>query len=128
MPLRTATRTAAASLCLLAVTACSDIADTAGRASDCVALARDVAESGLASTPTRAEAEQAVQRLDERVQQLDDPEVKAAAETLRDRLQELREAAASADPAAVQQASEAAREAGRDAARTCSLPVDQFLQ
>lgn len=128
MPLRRVTTTAAAALCLLVLPACGQVADTAGRASDCLALANDVAQSGLASTPTRAEAEQAVQRLDERVQQLDDPEVKAAAETLRDRLRELREAAASADPAAVQQAAEAAREAGRGAARTCSLPVDQFLR
>ena len=127
MPLRTATRTAAAAACLLAVTACGQVADTASRASDCVDLARDVAASGLSGSPTREEAEQAVQRLDERVQTLDDPEVRAAAEALRDRLRELREAAASADPAAAQEAAESAREAAREAASACSLPVDQFL-
>lgn len=121
-------RLAPLALLLLVLTGCGEVRDTAGRASDCLALANDVAQSGLAGVPTRAEAEQAVQRLDERVQTLDDPEVRAAAEDLRDRLRELQEAAASADPAAVQQAAEAAREAGREAARTCSLPVDQFLQ
>lgn len=120
-------RTAVVALCLLALPACSQVQQTASRASDCVALGRDVAASGLSGTPTREEAEQAVQRLDERVQDLDDPDVKAAAATLRDRLRELQDAVASADPAAVQRAGDAAREAGRGAAQACSLPVDQFL-
>lgn len=121
-------RAAALALFLLALPACGQVQDTATRASDCVALGRDVAASGLAGTPTREEAEQAVQRLDERVQNLDDPDVKSAATTLRDRLRELQDAVAAADPAAVQRAGDAAREAAREAASACSLPVDQFLR
>lgn len=114
-------------LCLLPLTACSEVQETADRASDCVSLAGDVAAAGLDSTPTQAEAEQAVNRLDERIEQLDDQQVREAAAALRDRLRELQEAAASADAAAAQQAAEAARDAARAVASACSLPVDQFL-
>lgn len=114
-------------LCLLPLTACSEVRETADRASGCVALARDVASAGLDSTPTQAEAEEAVRRLDERVEQLDDPQVREAAGRLRDRLRELQEAVATGDPTAVQQAADAARGAARDVASACSLPVDQFL-
>ena len=112
----------------LLLTGCSEVQDAASRTSDCVGLARDVASSGLAQTPTREEAEAAARRLEERVEQLDDPAVREAAGTLRDRLRDLQEAAASADPAAVQAAAQQARDAARATAETCGLPVDQFLQ
>lgn len=107
--------------------ACSDTRDAVLNAPDCAALAADVARSGLASTPTRAEAEAAVERLDERVSQLDSPAVRDAATELRDRLQELQAAARAGDAPAVQAAAEQAREAARAAAEACSVPVEQFL-
>lgn len=118
---------AALLLCLLPLTACAQVQETAGRASDCVSLARDVAAAGVAGTPSIEDAERAVQRLDERIPTLGDDELRAAATTLRDRLRELEVAARAADPAAVSQAAEAAREAARETARSCSLPVEQFL-
>lgn len=119
--------TTAALLGTLLLTACSEVTATADRATDCLALARDVAASGLDGTPTVADAEAAAARLDERISQLDDGQVRDAATALRDRLRELVDAARSADPAGVQQAGEAARQAASDAAAACSLPVDQFL-
>lgn len=110
------------------LTGCSEVTATADRAADCVALARDAAASGLDRTPSVADAEAAAQRLDERISQLDDAEVREAATALRDRLRELAEAARSADPAGAQRAAEAARQAARDTAAACSLPVDQFLR
>jgi hypothetical protein len=107
--------------------ACSEARDAASTVTDCAGLASDVARSGLAGVPAEAEAEQAVQRLDERVQSLDDPEVRDAASDLRDRLRELQQAARSADPAAAQQAADRAREAARRTASTCGLPAEQFL-
>lgn len=95
--------------------------------SDCAGLAADVARSGLSGVPTQAEAEAAVQRLDERVEGLDSPQVREAAGDLRDRLRELQEAARSADPAAARAAAERAREAARRTADVCGLPADQFL-
>jgi len=116
-------------LLLVAVLAagCSSTREAVGNAGDCAALAGDVARSGLSGVPTQAEAEEAVQRLDDRVQELDDGPVRDAAEDLRTRLRELQEAARSADPAAVREAAGRARDAARSTAEACGLPVERFL-
>ncbi|MDP9466411.1 MAG: hypothetical protein M3P31_04105 [Actinomycetota bacterium] len=111
----------------LLATGCAQARDAVGGATDCASLAADIARTGLDGVPTAAEAEQAVQRLDDRVQDLQDTEVREAAGTLRDRLRDLPEAARSTDPAAVQQAVAEAREAARGTAEACGLPADQFL-
>ena len=112
---------------VLLLTGCSGAVETATTVRDCAGLATDVARSGLAGTPTRAEAEAAVGRLDERIAGLESTTVREAATTLRDRLRELQAAAASADAAEAQAAVTAARDAARDAAEACGLPADQFL-
>jgi len=112
---------------VLLLTGCSEAVETATTARDCAGLATDVARSGLAGTPTQAEAEAAVDRLDERIAGLESTTVREAATTLRDRLRELQAAAASADAARAQAAVTAARDAARDAAEACGLPADQFL-
>ena len=109
------------------LTGCSETRDAVSGASDCAGLAADIARTGLSGVPTQEEAQQAVDRLDERVQGLDDGKVKDAASGLRDRLRELQEAARSADPAAVQTAASQARDAARDTAQACGLPAEQFL-
>lgn len=111
----------------LLVGGCAEARDAASTVSDCAGLASDIAQSGLAGVPTQAEAERAVQRLDERVQSLQSEQVRNAATELRDRLRELQEAARSADPAAAQQAADRARAAARRTAEACSLPAGQFL-
>lgn len=121
------TRTAAPLLLLLALTGCSQVQETAGRAGDCVALARDAASAGLSGTPSVADAEAAVRRLDDRVASIGDPQLKQAAGALRDRLRELADAARNADPVAATAAADRARQAARDTAATCGVPVDQFL-
>jgi len=112
---------------VLMLTACSEAVESASTVRDCAGLATDVARSGLAGIPTQAEAQAAVDRLDERIGGLQSAAVKDAATTLRDRLRELQEAASAADPAAAQTAVAAARDAARDAAEACGLPADQFL-
>jgi TolA-binding protein len=115
-------------LLLLPLTsACAQAQDLASRAQDCAGLAQDVASSGLSGVPSQAEAEQAVDRLDNRIEQLDNDEVKQAAGTLRDRLRDVQEAVASGDTASAQQAVTEARAAARAAADECGVPVDQFL-
>ena len=109
--------------CSEAVTA----VDTATRARDCVALARDVAATGLGQVPSQQQAEEAVRRLDERVDTLDSPEVRDAATSLRDRLQELVDATRSGNPADATRAAAEARAAAERTAETCGLPVGQFL-
>ena len=106
---------------------CAQARDLAGAAADCVGLAGDIASSGLSGVPTQREAEQALQRLDDRVADLDDAEVREAVTDLRERLRELQEAARSADAAAAQQAAERARDAARRTAEACGLPADRFL-
>ena len=111
----------------LLTTGCSEARDAVGGAAECASLAADIARTGLDGVPTAAEAEQAVQRLDERVQDLQDTEVREAAGALRDRLRDVQEAARSADPVALQSAVAEAREAARGTAEACGLPADQFL-
>jgi hypothetical protein len=111
----------------LALTACSEVSETAGRASDCAGLVRDVASAGLSGTPSVADAEAAARRLDERVGSIDDARLREATGTLRDRVDALARAARAADPAAVQAAVEEARAAARDTAQLCGVPVDQLL-
>ena len=114
-------------LTALLATGCSEAQQVVGSATDCAALATDVARTGLDGVPTQEEATSAVDRLDRRVQELDDGEVRDAATTLRDRLRELQEAVRSADPAAARTAAEQARDAARDTAQACGLPADRFL-
>jgi len=111
----------------LLATGCSEARDAVGGAAECASLAADIARTGLNGIPSEAEAQEAVQRLDDRVQDLQDPDVREAAGTLRDRLRDLQQAARSADPAVVSQAVDDAREAARDTASACGLPADQFL-
>lgn len=106
---------------------CAQAVDTATTVRDCAGLATDVARSGLTGVPTKAEADAAVQRLDDRIGQLGSTTVKQAASTLRDRLRDLQEAVAGADRAQAQQAVQAAREAASGAASACGLPAEQFL-
>ena len=112
---------------VLLTAGCSEARNAASTVTDCAGLASDVARTGLSGVPTQAEAEQAVQRLDERVETLDSPEVRDAATELRDRLRDLQQAARSADPVAAQQAAEEARAAARRTAQACGLPASQFL-
>lgn len=124
-----------AALLLTATAACSQdvgsavnsATDTAAKTRDCARLAQEVASTGLGSIPSLAEAEQAVRRLDEQVAGLDNEEVRAAAGTLRDRLEELVTAARQGDAAAIQAAADSARTAAENTARTCGLPADRFL-
>ncbi len=116
-------------LVLVAVAGCGTVqeaSDGAGKVQDCAGLARDALASGLSGVPSAAQAEEAVQRLDDRIGDLGDTTVRDAAQGLRDRLQEVVDAARSADPARVQQAAADARDAAAEAARACSLPVDAF--
>jgi hypothetical protein len=108
-------------------TGCSDPRDTAAQLSDCTALATDVADLGLGGVPTQADAEAALERLDDRLADLKSPDVRDAAGDLRDRVREVQEAARSGDAAALTAAVDRAREAAEAAAKACGLPADALL-
>jgi hypothetical protein len=96
------------------------------KAADCAGLVGEL--SGIDWNDVRqapAQAEQAAQRLDQRLREVDDADVKQAGEALRDRVRRLAEAARSADAADAQRALADVEAAARRLASTCGVDVDQ---
>ena len=96
------------------------------KAADCAGLVGEL--SGIDWNDVRqapAEAEQAAQRLDQRLREVDDADVKRAGEALRDRVRSLAEAARNADAADAGKALADVEAAARRLASTCGVDVDQ---
>jgi hypothetical protein len=96
------------------------------KAADCAGLVGEL--TGIDWNDVRqapAEAEQAAQRLDQRLREVDDADVKRAGEALRDRVRALAEAARNADPADARKALADVEAAARRLADTCGVDVDQ---
>lgn len=96
------------------------------KAADCAALVGEL--TGINWTDVQqapAEAEQAAQKLDQRLREVDDADVKQAGEALRDRVRELADAARNASAAEAQQALADVEAAARRLATTCGVNVDQ---
>jgi hypothetical protein len=103
-----------------------DIGQGVDKAADCAALVSEL--SGVDWSDVRqapAQAEEAAQKLDQRLQEVDDADVKAAGEALRDRVRELADAAGNADAADAQQALADVEAAARRLATACDVNVDQ---
>jgi Ni,Fe-hydrogenase I large subunit len=103
-----------------------DVGQGVDKAADCAALVGEL--TGIDWSDVRqapAQAEQAAQRLDERLREVNDADVKAAGEALRDRVRQLAEAARNADAADVQQALADVEAAARRLASACNVNVDQ---
>jgi predicted small secreted protein len=124
-------RPAALALVLAApVLAGCDAARQAGqgvdKAADCAGLVSEL--TGVDWNDVRqapAQAEQAAQRLDQRLREVDDADVKQAGEALRDRVRRLAEAARNADAADARQALADVEAAARRLAAACDVNVDQ---
>jgi hypothetical protein len=96
------------------------------KAADCAALVGEL--TGISWNDVQqapAEAEQAAQKLDQRLREVDDADVKAAGEALRDRVRELADAAGNANAADAQQALDDVEAAARRLASACDVNVDQ---
>jgi hypothetical protein len=96
------------------------------KAADCAGLVGELTGihwSDVQQAP--AEAEQAARKLDQRLREVDDADVKRAGEALRDRVRRLAEAAGNADAADVRQATADVEAAARRLASTCGVDVDQ---
>jgi hypothetical protein len=103
-----------------------DIGQGVDKAADCAGLVGEL--TGINWNDVReapAEAEQAAQKLDQRLREVDDADVRQAGETLRDRVRELADAARNASAADVQQALADVEAAARRLATTCGVNVDQ---
>jgi hypothetical protein len=98
----------------------------ADKAADCAGLVGELTGihwSDVQRVP--AEAEQAAQKLDRRLREVDDADVKRAGEALRDRVRGLAEAAGNADPADARKAAADVEAAAKRLASTCGVDVDQ---
>jgi hypothetical protein len=103
-----------------------EIGQGVDKAADCAGLVGEL--TGINWNDVReapAEAEQAAQKLDQRLREVDDADVRQAGEALRDRVRELADAARNASPADAQQALADVEAAARRLATTCGVDVDQ---
>jgi hypothetical protein len=103
-----------------------DIGQGVDKAADCAALVGELTGvdwSDVQQAP--AQAEEAAQKLDQRLQEVDDADVKAAGEALRDRARQLADAAGDADTADAQQALADVEAAARRLAAACDVNVEQ---
>jgi hypothetical protein len=96
------------------------------KAADCAGLVGEL--TGVDWNDVRqapAEAEQAADKLDQRLREVDDADVKQAGEALRDRVRQLADAARNADAADARQALDNVEAAARRLAGACDVNVDQ---
>jgi outer membrane murein-binding lipoprotein Lpp len=103
-----------------------EIGQGVDKAADCTGLVGELTGidwSDVQRAP--AEAEQAAQRLDQRLREVDDADVKQAGEALRDRVRQLADAAANASAADTREALADVEAAARRLASTCGVDVDQ---
>ena len=126
---RLATAVVAAALALPILAGCGearDVAQGVDKARDCAALVGEL--TGVDWGDVRrsaAEADQAARKLDDRLRQVDDADVKQAGEALVAKVERLADAARGTDRAAVQRALDGVESAARQLAATCDVPVDQ---
>ena len=103
-----------------------DIGQGVDKAADCAGLVGELTGvdwNDVGKAP--AKAEQAADKLDQRLREVDDADVKQAGEALRDRVRDLADAARNASAAEAQQALADVEAAARRLATTCGVNVDQ---
>ena len=99
-----------------------EIGQGVDKAADCAGLVGEL--TGIDWNDVRqapAQAEQAADKLDQRLREVDDADVKQAGEALRDRVRALADAARNASAADVQQALAGVEAAARRLASTCGV-------
>ena len=94
---------------------------------DCTGIAQDMASLRLDANATAQQLEQGEAKLRERVGSIQSDDVKAAADSLVARVDELKTAVARRDRSAVDAAVTKVRTAAGEVAKTCNLPIDRFL-
>ena len=103
-----------------------DIGQGVDKAADCAGLASEL--TGVDWNDVRqapAEAEQAADKLDQRLREVDDADVKRAGEALRDRVRQLADAARNASAADAQKALADVEAAARRLASTCGIDAGE---
>ena len=103
-----------------------EIGQGVDKAADCAGLVGEL--TGIDWNDVRqapAQAEQAADKLDQRLREVDDADVKRAGEALRDRVRALADAARNASAADVQQALADVEAAARRLASTCGVDAGE---
>ena len=103
-----------------------DVGQGVDKAADCAGLVSEL--SGVDWNDVRqapAEADQAADKLDQRLREVDDADVKQAGEDLRDRVRELADAARNASAADAQEALADVEAAARRLASTCGVDAGE---
>jgi outer membrane murein-binding lipoprotein Lpp len=103
-----------------------EIGQGVDKAADCAGLVSEL--TGVNWTDVRqapAEAEQAADKLDQRLREVNDADVKQAGEALRDRVRELADAARNASAADAQRALADVEAAARRLASTCGVDAGE---
>jgi hypothetical protein len=103
-----------------------EIGQGVDKAADCAGLVGEL--TGVDWNDVRkapAKAEQAADKLDQRLREVDDADVKRAGEALRDRVRELADAARNASAADAQRALADVEAAARRLASTCGVDVGE---
>jgi hypothetical protein len=96
------------------------------KAADCAGLVGELTGVNWGDVQRApAEAEQAAQKLDQRLREVNDADVRQAGEALRDRVRQLAQAAERADAADAQKALADVEAAARRLASACDVNVDQ---
>lgn len=120
-------RLAIAAGALLALTACSEVQGGVDKVRDCASLVEAVSNVNLNPAASIDEIEKDVQELQRKVDELRHPEVKAAAEALREDVDRFQSAVRAANPSAANQAIRDVRQSAENVARSCNVPVDDLL-
>jgi hypothetical protein len=122
---------------VVALSGCDAVhqAQDAGRGVDkarqCAALVADLANIDLSpGSVARAagQADDAARKLEDRARNIDQTDVRNAAETLADRLQRLADTASRSTPAQREQAVRDVTQAATRLADACNVPVDQLMR
>jgi hypothetical protein len=126
--------TAVFAIVLFTLPACSeaeqarDIASDAAKVRDCAALAADAARAGLEQVGQldAQSAQEAADRVGQRINDINNTEVRTAAERLREALNAAAEAARTGNAPALEEARQQVTDTAEQAAQTCGLSLDQF--
>ena len=131
-----ALRLAVPALAMVALAGCEaaqkaqDVGQGVDKARQCAGLVQEL--TGLDLSPgavarTAGRAEEVARNLDDRARDVDQAEVRQAAENLADRIQRLADTAASSTPAQRQRAVRDVTQAATRLASACNVPVDQLI-
>ena len=115
-----------------AVQKAQDAGQGVDKARQCAALVADLAGVNLDLSPgsvarAAGQAGDAARKLDQRARNIEQDDVRNAAQTLADRLQRLADTATTSTPAQRQQAVRDVTQAATRLAGACSIPLDQLI-